>query len=189
MTGSLSSLPSEFRSAEVLEACRRYLLALAQDELPADLQAKGGASDLVQQTLAAAVRCGHQFRGRSLSELRAWLRSILANEAAAFRRRYAGTASRAVGREVPLDGADAQDDRTPIADVLQNERADRLAAAVAQLPDDMRTAVTLRVDHDMSFADIGTRLGRTEEAARKLFTRALDRLRGRLPDSSVSTPS
>jgi RNA polymerase sigma-70 factor (ECF subfamily) len=33
---------------EVLEACRGYLLLLAQEELDPALQAKGGASDLVQ---------------------------------------------------------------------------------------------------------------------------------------------
>src|SRR5438445_4152014 len=34
----------------VLEACRRYLLFVARHELNEDLQAKGGASDLVQET-------------------------------------------------------------------------------------------------------------------------------------------
>src|SRR5262249_25191343 len=35
---------------EALEACRGYLLQIARQELDADLQAKGGASDLVQET-------------------------------------------------------------------------------------------------------------------------------------------
>src|SRR5438105_7704898 len=35
---------------QALEACRRYLLRIAEDDLDPALRAKGGASDLVQQT-------------------------------------------------------------------------------------------------------------------------------------------
>ena len=37
-----------------LEACRRYLLAIASRELDPDLRGKGGASDLVQETFLEA---------------------------------------------------------------------------------------------------------------------------------------
>jgi RNA polymerase sigma-70 factor (ECF subfamily) len=35
---------------QALEACRGYLLSIAQQELDPELWAKGGASDLVQET-------------------------------------------------------------------------------------------------------------------------------------------
>lgn len=179
-----SKLPRFPQFDEVLASCQRFLLAVANDELPADLRAKGGASDLVQQTLAAAIRSEHQFRGGTISELRGWLRAILRSEVAAFRRRYSATAARDVGRELPMDSVTAQDHRTPVAAVLQTEQAQQVSAAVGQLPDDLRQAVVLRLEDDLSFAEIGERLGRSEEAARKLFTRALDRLRGRLTDAA-----
>jgi RNA polymerase sigma-70 factor (ECF subfamily) len=165
---------------ETLESCRRFLLAVANEELPSDLRAKGGASDLVQQTLAAAIRSEHQFRGQSVGELRAWLRAILRTEVAAFRRRYSGTAARDVGRETSLLEAVAADFQTPIRAAIQVERNQQMADAVGQLPDEYRRAVILRLEDSLSFAEIGRRLGRSEEAARKLFTRALDRLRSPL---------
>src|SRR5262245_58290664 len=58
----------------VLEACRGYLLLIAQGELSPDLRAKAGASDLVQQTFLDAQRDFGRFRGESVAELRAWLR-------------------------------------------------------------------------------------------------------------------
>ena len=47
---------------------------------------------------------------------------------------------------------------------------------------ELREAVGLRFEHDLPFAEIGRRLGRSEEAARQLCERALTRLRGTVPD-------
>jgi RNA polymerase sigma-70 factor (ECF subfamily) len=52
-----------------LEGCRLYLLALAERELDAGLRAKGGASDLVQETFLEAQRDFARFRGDSEAEL------------------------------------------------------------------------------------------------------------------------
>ena len=169
---------------EVLESCRLFLLSVASEELPDALRAKGGASDLVQQTLAAAIRSEHQFRGGTVGELRAWLRAILLSEAAAFRRRYSGTASRDVSREIPINATLGRHEHTPVVAAIEAEQTRRLSTAVEQLPDDLRQAVVLRLEDELGFAEIGVRLGRSEEAARKLFTRALDRLRGRLTDAA-----
>lgn len=95
-------------SADVLEASRRFLLSIANAELPSALRAKGGASDLVQETLAVAHQSIHQFRGQTEVELRAWLRTILAREMAMFRRRYLDTDARDVSREVRLVSASDQ---------------------------------------------------------------------------------
>lgn len=169
---------------DVLESCRRFLLSVATSELPTDLQAKGGASDLVQQTLANAVQSKHQFRGTTLVELRAWLRAILQSEAAVFRRRYLMTAARDVSREVALAASDTQDEHTPVTAAVQAEHSERISAALSQLSNEQQQAVSLRMEDELSFAEIGDRLGRSEDAARKLFTRALNRLRGHLLDIS-----
>jgi RNA polymerase sigma-70 factor, ECF subfamily len=171
--------PPESDFAAVLETCRQFLLAVANAELPDDLRAKGGASDLVQESLAAAYAARHQFRGRTLADLRAWLRAILFRELATFRRHYRDTAARDVTREVPL--AEVAAPVTPIADLIRRERATHLTAAVARLSEDAQTAVVLRIEHELSFAEIGARIGRTEEAARKVFVRALVELRSLSP--------
>src|SRR5215470_7553973 len=79
---------------QALEACRGYLLLIAQRHL----EAKGGASDLVQETFLEAQRDFGQFRGTSEAELLAWLRRLLLNNLGHFSRRYRDTHSRAVAR-------------------------------------------------------------------------------------------
>src|SRR5437016_3057910 len=88
---------------QALEACRRYLLLIADRELDPALRAKGGASDLVQQTFLEAQRDFSRFHGDSEDELRAWLRQLLRHNVADFTRSYYGTDKRHIGREVSLE--------------------------------------------------------------------------------------
>src|SRR5262249_62211948 len=97
--GAVQHLPaaragSQEALGRLLEACHGYLLMVARQELPADLQAKGGASDLLQETLMDACRDFAQFRGDTEAELLGWLRQILRNNLAHFNRRYRDTAKR-----------------------------------------------------------------------------------------------
>src|SRR6516164_539208 len=63
-----------FALGQALEAYRLYLLGVAQRELDSALQAKGGASDLVQETFLEAQRDFAQFKGASAAEFQAWSR-------------------------------------------------------------------------------------------------------------------
>src|SRR5436190_23322173 len=85
---------------QLLEACRGYLLLIAQQELDPNLRAKGGASDLVQETFLKAQRHFGRFQGDSEVELLAWLRRLLLNNLANFARQYRDTNKRRLGREV-----------------------------------------------------------------------------------------
>jgi RNA polymerase sigma-70 factor (ECF subfamily) len=161
---------------------RQFLLSIANAELPEQLRAKGGASDLVQETLAAAHAARLQFRGTSIDELRMWLRVILRNEIAMFRRRFLGTARRDADREVIVPSDSLATTRTPVDELTQRERDQRLVAAVDQLPESVREIVVLRMENKRSFEEIGRATGRTAEAARKAFGRALLLLRESVPD-------
>jgi RNA polymerase sigma-70 factor (ECF subfamily) len=171
---------------QALEACRGYLLLIARRHLDADLQAKGGASDLVQETFLEAQRDFGQFRGTSEAELLAWLRRLLLNNLGHFTRRYRGTGKRAVGREVApsADGSSAAagpalpaDTPSPSGQAMAHEQAEALQRALERLPDDYRRVITLRYDEGQSFEEIGRRMGRSPDAARKLWARAMERLR------------
>src|SRR5436305_11185825 len=91
----------------VLETCRRYLLLVAERQLDPKLRAKGGASDLVQQTFLEAQRDFARFQGTSEAELLAWLSRLLQNNVGDLARRYRGTGKRDIEREVALPGSDA----------------------------------------------------------------------------------
>jgi RNA polymerase sigma-70 factor (ECF subfamily) len=165
----------------LLDDCRGYLLMIARQELAPDLQAKGGASDLVQETFVDAQRDFVRFVGADEAELRAWLRRILLNNLANFTRGFRGTEKRHVGREVPLDaGAGdrglAADLSTPSGRMARNERGEALLRALGRLSEDYRQVLKLRHEEDCSFQEIAERMGRSANAVHKLWARAVERL-------------
>jgi RNA polymerase sigma-70 factor (ECF subfamily) len=172
--------------AWLLENCRPYLLRIANEELDADLRAKLGASDLVQQSVIEAQRDFAGFQGATGEELLAWLRRILRHNLDDARRHYRETAQRRVSSELPLadpNGASLgegliADITPPLEGSIARERTEALERAVERLTPEYRQVLTLRYDENRSFAEIGAMLGRSEEAARKLWLRAVRRLRG-----------
>lgn len=167
---------------ELFEQFRQYLSLVAYRELDPKLRRKVGASDLVQQTFLAAERGFGRFRGQTERELAAWLTRILKNRARREFRRFRRAAKRDVRRERALAdfaGAAAmpRDVETPSRQLRAAEEADQLAAALSRLPDDYQTVIQLRNTEGKSFEEIGALMGRSAEASRKVWVRAIDRLR------------
>lgn len=169
---------------ELLEACRNYLLTIAGDELDPALRAKGSASDLVQQTFLEAYRDFGRFQGASEDELLAWLRRMLLNNLMNFTRDFRDTGKRALDREVSFTDSDsyrplehlAADSSTPSGKAVRQEEEDALNRAVAKLPEEYREVLRLRFQEHLGFEEIADRLGKTANAARKLWGRAVERL-------------
>ncbi len=177
----------------LLERYRRYLLRVANQQIARPLQTKGSSSDLVQDTFLEAQRIFGRFHGESAGELRAWLHAILLNKVATFTRRYRDTDKRRAGREVPIDGgsmdgAGRRDlpavDVTPSSRVIHAERAEALSAALNRLPEHYRQVIHMRQWEDLPFEEIAGRLGRTVDATRMLWWRAIARLHKELPPES-----
>jgi RNA polymerase sigma-70 factor (ECF subfamily) len=169
-----------------LEDCRRYLLAIAERQLDPDLRSKGGASDLVQETFLEAQRDFARFQGSSPDELRAWLRQVLLHNVGAFTHRFRGTTKRAVGREVALAAGGSSADLgpdlagstlTPSGVAIEHEQAVALRRALDRLPEEYRRMVVPRFEEGRSFEEIGRLTGRSPDAARKVWSRAMERLR------------
>jgi len=176
-----------------LERYREYLHLLARLQLNARLQSKLDSSDLVQQTLLQAHQNINQFRGESEVELAAWLRVILAhtvsNELCKFRQ-----AKRDVVLERSLEAAVeesssrlevwlAADQSSPSDQAIRHEQLLRLAAALAQLPQEQRSAVELHHLNGASVSAIAEEWGRTRPAVAGLIRRGLDRLRELMRES------
>jgi len=179
---------------EALEACRAYLLVVAERELDPSLRAKGGASDLVQQTFLEAQRDFGRFQGSSAEQLRAWLRQVLRNNLASFARQFRETQKRQAGREVALPqstssgpGGLATDTPTPSRHAIADEDAAALQAALERLPDDYRQVIALRYDEDRPFAEIAEIMQRSPNAVRKLWARAVEQLQREMGKDHDST--
>jgi RNA polymerase sigma-70 factor (ECF subfamily) len=177
--------------AQVLEACRGYLLQIAQRELAPDLRAKAGASDLVQDTMLEAQRDFGGFKGTSENELRAWLRRLLLNNVANFTRHYRATDKRQVAREVklqppgasgPQDAGLAADLTSPSGAAMAHERAEAVHQALDRLPEDFRRVILWRYQEEHTFEEIGRLMGRSANAVRKLWLRAIERLEQELKE-------
>jgi RNA polymerase sigma-70 factor (ECF subfamily) len=182
-TGSLDAL------GRVLEIYRAYLLLVADRELDPKLQAKGGASDLVQETFLEAQRDFGRFHGTTDGELRAWLRQLLLHNVANFARRYRGTDKRRLDREVGLAGDSSAadpaaalpaDTPTPSHWAMAGEQDNELRRALELLPENYRRVLQLRYQEELSFDEIARRMARSAGAVRKLWLRAVERLRQEL---------
>ena len=174
---------------QVLELCRGYLLRIAGQEIDPKLLAKGGPSDLVQETFMEAQRDFARFHGTHEEELLAWLRQLLLHNVANFTRRYRGTQKREVDREVELRLADSSADRfgapaadtpSPSAEALANEQAQLVQRAMDRLPEEYRRAIILRNQDRRSFAEIGQTLRCSPDSARRLWSRAIEALQQQL---------
>ena len=173
-----------------LSSARDYLLLIANDELEPALRCKGNASDLVQETFLRAQRGVEAFRGRTASEWRHWLRSILVRNLAQERRRFRSTAKRQVRLEVTIADesrlSSAWSNETPSHDLDRREREAELYEGLQRLPEHYRQVVVWHHLEQLTFDEIGQRFQISAEAARKLWTRALGRLRKELGPSHDS---
>lgn len=165
---------------QVLETCRNYLLLTANQELEPEIQAKVAPSDVVQKTYLEASRDFAQFRGRTEAELLGWLRGILLHNLANVRRDFRETGKRQLDRERPFAAGKelfSRDPHTPGAALAAQEQRQLVLRALEQLPEHYRDVLRLRQQENCSFVEIGERTGRTAEAARKLWARAVEHLK------------
>jgi len=188
----------------LFELCRGYLAVLARARVESSLRAKVDASDLVQQTMLEAHRDFDRFQGESEGEWLAWLRRILAHNAADFIRRYRQTAKRRARLEVPFrqghqstsaHGAGEPADRepSPSEQVVAAEDQLRLAAALAQLPPDYQEVVMLRNLQRLPFSEVAERMERSRPAVQMLWMRSIRKLQavfdaGKTPNRQADQP-
>lgn len=167
---------------KALNACRRYLLAIANRELTAELKAKEGVSDLVQDTFLEAQRDFAHFEGKSRAELLAWLRQMLLHNLEDLTRKYWGADKRLLDREVSLDDDKGLHDPkrdfldpapSPSGLAIRKEQEQALQACLERLPKSYRQVIEWVHRDNRSYADIGSCLGISADAARKLHHRAV----------------
>ena len=121
------------------------------------------AEDCLQETFMSALRAYPRLR--HTDNLRAWLYTIAQRKATDAIRRMARRPTR------ELDGVD------PVASLVPEPPDDGLWRRVRELPAKQRAAVTHRFVFDLAYAEIGTRMGTSEEAARQNVSAGLRRLR------------
>ena len=179
---------------QLFELYRNYLLLLARMQIGRRLQGKVDAADLVQETLLAAHRGLAQFRGATEAELVGWLRRILAANLVDLVRRYCGAQRRDVRLERQLaDEVDQSSrdialvlmtkDSSPSQRAVRCEQAVLLADALKCLPEDYGEVIVLHHLQGLNFPEVARRMERSVDSVKKLWIRALARLRDALRGS------
>jgi RNA polymerase sigma-70 factor (ECF subfamily) len=180
---------------QLLERYGNYLLLLARMQIGRRLQGKVDAADLVQETFLAAHRDFAQFRGTAESELVSWLRRILAANLVDLVRRYCGAQRRDVRLERQLadeldessramDRLPAAPDTSPSQRAARREQAVLLADALERLPADYGEVIVLHHLQGLSFPEVARHMNRSVDSVKKLWIRALARLRDALGGSA-----
>lgn len=166
---------------------REYLCLLVRLQVDPRLQGKLDASGVVQQTLLEAHQAWDQLRGREEAEQAAWLRRALANNLADEMDKLRAAKRQALlerSLEEALDQSSgriqawlAAEQSSPSERAARREQIVRLAAALAQLPENQRRAVELRHLKGLSLAAVAAALQTSKPAVVGLLHRGLSKLR------------
>ncbi len=130
------------------------------------------AEDVAQKAMLRALDKLETFRGES--SFRSWLHRVASNVAL----NHARDNRREVASEI--DEADLITNTLGTQRLVAREAKARLVGLVEALPEKQREAVRLRLFADLSFAEIGQRIGISEDSAKVNFHHALKRLRAGL---------
>lgn len=161
-----------------------YLTSIARTHRCQLVQAKFGNSDVVQQTLLEGCKNLEQFSGSSEFQLEAWFKQILIRNFIDFIRRYRETEFRDVSREANVDDHNLSQaiDLTPSRQIMLREDELELIRAIEALPDRDRFVIEARHHWHWPYSKIANELQISEQAVRKMNSRALQRLKGLLVD-------
>jgi RNA polymerase sigma-70 factor, ECF subfamily len=153
------------------------LLAYIRLKLGRSLRERLESRDILQATLLKSFQHLGEFRGGDGRSLLAWLARI-ADREIADRVDYHHRQRRDAGRESPID--DHPELATYVGSVLSgviaDERVAGLDLAIESLSDAHREVILLRAFEDLSFKAIAQRLGKSEDACRMQYARALTAL-------------
>lgn len=175
---------NELALAQIVRQFETYLLMVAKTRIGKALQAKFGASDIVQISMLEARQSIANFNGDSEGEIRQWLKSIVVNNLLDQSKQYTQTHKRSLEREhqVGLSSLQSKQD-TPSVMIRREESDAELKQLVNELPERQRFVIEARHRFGLSYSDIATQLGISESNARQLWSRAAKQLREGLGES------
>ena len=180
----------------LLDQYRNYLYLIARTQIDLHLAVRASPSDVVQETFLQAAREFEGFEGTNGPQLLAWLRKILANNIVAAYHRHVTARKRDLRRDRPVEKLAQSIDQSscfveqalanscerPDALLMREEQAAAVADMLARLPQHYREVIILRNLESLSFQEVADRMGRSPAAVRKLWGRAIERLR--LPEDA-----
>jgi len=163
---------------------RPLLLEIAEGMLGKTLASKVDASDVVQEALDGVSSGFKNHNLQNRSEWKGYLRRVLARRVADVRQHFYRTRKRDVRREQ----IDVQHDeimqsfvdpraQSPLDKLISDEFAHKAIHAFKRLPKELRKVLRWRFRKEMTYEEIGNRVGRSPDAVRMLVNRCIQAIR------------
>jgi RNA polymerase sigma-70 factor (ECF subfamily) len=167
---------------KLTECYRPYLLEVAAGVLGGRLT--DGCSSVVQEAFVAAIQNLCRFKGQDSDMFLAWLTTIVRRKA--IDRWWRGRRAEPLPAGSEGEELLAAADPSPRTQAANRELAAWVLGAIESLTPEQREVVRLRVFEQLHYQDIAARTGRTCDAVRQLWTRAIRALRAELGDADAS---
>ena len=156
---------------ELLGAVYGYLKFVAAQETRRAYSAQCGLSDLIQEGAVDIIKGFPSFKGNCTAEFICWVRTIMRHNAIDEQRKQHKPAQKA--GLIEDDNIAAASADNPLAQAIQRESAADVKAALARLPERHAEVLRLKQWEGKTFAQIGHKMGLSEDAVRKVWGRAL----------------
>ena len=155
------------------DRCARKLLPLIRLKMGRSLRSDLESRDILQAVLMKSFERLGQVHDPGA--VMGWMARMAENEIR-DRADYRSRQRRDAARRVPLDtGAAAipAPVRQALSQAILHEQAERLARALESLPEAQREVIVLRKLEEWSFHEIAVKLGKSDDACRMAFSRAI----------------
>jgi len=178
---------------ELVERHESILRSRLARRLPARLRRRVSVADVVQETCLVAYDRRDAFEDRGSGAFRNWILGIADNRMRDEIKRHAGAAKRSTDREVtraqrPETAYLQAAQGTPSAVAAAAEQVARVQDAMQSLSEDHREVLRLALEEGLSLRECALRMGRTREAMKKLYGRAVCALRVRVGADGDAAP-
>ena len=173
LTAALDGSPES--RGELLERLRPRLVLWVASRLSASLRAKVEPEDVAQDILLAVHRDFDSFEGDQPRAFYRWFFTVAENRIRDLADHFG-----ALKRQLPPPLSFSQ--TSPSSAAARTEQVARMMKAVEALPDAHREVITLVRIEERPVADVASLLGKSENAVRILYCRALKELRAALGD-------
>jgi RNA polymerase sigma-70 factor, ECF subfamily len=163
------------------------LLSFIRLKMGRSLRARLESRDILQATFLKSFEHLDDFEGQDGRSLLGWLMRIAEHEIR-DRADFHGRQLRDARQDDDVgDHADlAARSRSALSRLILDERAERLETALESLTDAHRQVILLRSFEELTFPEIARTLGKSEDAARMQFARAMTALTLALSRSTAS---
>jgi RNA polymerase sigma factor (sigma-70 family) len=159
-------LGSEEALQRIYEKYLDYMLSIAMGFL----NDASAAEDIVHDVFVSLAQTANQFRLRG--NLKHYLATCVANRA-----RDRLRAGKRHGKRLAAEAGPEPQTEPPEETLICAEQAQRVYAALAQLPDDQREAIVLRIKAGMKFRQIAKMQNASFVAVQARYRRGIEKLR------------